>query len=68
MGVRADQSKVAFDNLKVTRVTADDITMNVPLELEWLTGPVAVSYEVAFSDGVKQSVPTERVKLYFHTS
>ena len=64
VGVRVDQSKVAFDNLKVTRVTADDITMNVPLELESLTGPVAVSYEVTFSDGVKESVPTERVKLY----
>ena len=64
VGVRVDQSKVAFDNWKVTRVTADDSTMNVPLELESLTGPVAVSYEVAFSDGVKESVPTERVKLY----
>ena len=64
VGVRADQSKVAFDNLKVTRVTADEIMMDVPTELESLTGPVDVSYEVQFSDDIKESVPTENVKLY----
>lgn len=64
VGVRADQSHVTFDNLKVTRVTADEIVMNVPTELESLTGPVDVTYEVQFSDGIKETVPTENVKLY----
>ena len=65
VGVRADQSKVAFDNLKVTRVTADAITMNVPTELESLIGPVDVSYEVQFSDGVKKLCYLMCKALYF---
>ena len=55
--------KVAFDNLKVTRVTADAITMNVPSELPLLTGPVDGSYVVQFSDGRNEAVPSQEVEV-----
>jgi glycerophosphoryl diester phosphodiesterase len=64
VGFRADQSKVAFDNLKVTRVTAESISMDIPAELESLTGPIDHTYEVTYSDGMKEAVPNEKVKLY----
>ncbi|WP_100405606.1 glycerophosphodiester phosphodiesterase family protein [Bacillus solitudinis] len=64
IGLQGDQSKVAFDNLKVTRVTADRIAMNVPEELEALSGAMPVSYQVQFSDGFNEAVQADEVKLY----
>ena len=64
VGVQADQSKVTFDNMKVTRVRATDLTMDLEEQLEALTGPIDINYTVQFSDGVEEEVPAKEVKLY----
>ncbi|OXM85721.1 glycerophosphodiester phosphodiesterase family protein [Paenibacillus rigui] len=64
VGFQGDQSKVSFDNLKVTRITADRLDMTVSASLEALTGPASVTHSVYFSDGITDSVPADRVKLY----
>ncbi|XEC96091.1 glycerophosphodiester phosphodiesterase family protein [Paenibacillus tarimensis] len=65
IGFQADQSKVSFDNLKVTRITAERLEMkNVPETLEALTGPVQASFIASFSDGITDPVSADRVKLY----
>jgi glycerophosphoryl diester phosphodiesterase len=64
VGFRADQSKVVFDNLRVTRVTAESIAMDIPSELQSLRGPIGVSYEVKYSDGIQEAVPNKKVKIY----
>lgn len=64
VGFQGDQSNVSFDNLKVTRITADRLDMALPNSLEALTGPASVTYAVYYSDGITDPVPADRVKLY----
>ncbi|MDQ6421572.1 glycerophosphodiester phosphodiesterase family protein [Paenibacillus sp. LHD-117] len=64
VGFQADQSKVRFDNLKVTRVYAVGLEGSLPDTLEALTGPVELSFSASFSDGIHDPVPSEKVKLY----
>ncbi|MDF2670970.1 MAG: hypothetical protein K0R67_3276, partial [Paenibacillus sp.] len=64
VGFQVDQSKVSFDNLKVTRITADQLNLTVPATMEALTGPVSITGNVQYSDGVTDAVYGERMKLY----
>lgn len=64
VGFQADQSKVSFANLKVTRITADSMDIGLPSTVEALTGPLAPVAEVTFSDGQVNEIPVERVKWY----
>ncbi|TNJ65652.1 DUF1080 domain-containing protein, partial [Paenibacillus hemerocallicola] len=64
IGFQGDQSKVSFDNLKVTRITADRLDLSVPASLEALTGPVSVTGSVYFSDGLTEQVAADRMKVY----
>ncbi|WP_164985298.1 glycerophosphodiester phosphodiesterase family protein [Ammoniphilus sp. CFH 90114] len=64
VGFQGDQLKVSFDNLKVTRITAERLNLELPATVEALTGPMTVTNHVYFSDGIEQEVPVERVKLY----
>ncbi|MGE7225469.1 glycerophosphodiester phosphodiesterase family protein [Paenibacillus sp. PDC88] len=64
VGLQADQSKISFDNLKVTRITVDRIDTTMPATVEALTGPVSVTHSVYFSDGITESVPSSRFKYY----
>ncbi|MCU6791284.1 glycerophosphodiester phosphodiesterase family protein [Paenibacillus sp. WQ 127069] len=64
IGFQGDQSIVSFDNLKVTRITADRLDMTMPGTLEALTGPASVTASVYYSDGVTDSPSDGRVKLY----
>ncbi|GMX66997.1 hypothetical protein Elgi_62700 [Paenibacillus elgii] len=64
IGLQADQSKVSFDNVKVTRITADRLDLTIPPTMEALTGPLSVTGSVYFSDGVTEAVYSDRLKLY----
>ncbi|TMV49007.1 DUF1080 domain-containing protein [Paenibacillus mesophilus] len=64
VGFQADQSKVSFDNLKVTRITADRLDVNVPQTMEALTGPLGVTGSVYFSDGITEQLAADRIKVY----
>ncbi|MCP1305664.1 glycerophosphodiester phosphodiesterase family protein [Paenibacillus tyrfis] len=64
IGLQADQSKVSFDNVKVTRITADWLDLAIPSTMEALTGPLSVTGSVYFSDGVTEAVYSDRLKLY----
>lgn len=64
VGFQADQSKVSFKNLKVTRVRVESMDLTLPAEAEALTGPISAANEVLFSDGVKEAVPADRIKWY----
>lgn len=64
VGFQADQSKVRFDNMKVTRVQAVQLETTMPETLEALTGPASVTYNAHFSDGIIDPVSAEKVKLY----
>jgi len=64
VGFQGDQSKVTFDNLKVTRIHADRLELTAPPSVEALTGPISVTNSVYFSDGITESVPPEQVTLY----
>ncbi len=64
IGFQGDQSKVSFDNLKVTRITADRLDLTIPSTMEALTGPVNVTGSVYYSDGVTEAVYGDRMKLY----
>ncbi|RKN70162.1 DUF1080 domain-containing protein [Paenibacillus ginsengarvi] len=64
IGFQGDQSKLSFDNLKVTRITADRLDLNVPFSLEALTGPIGVTASVYYSDGITEPAAADRIKLY----
>lgn len=64
IGFQADQSTVSFDNLKVSRITAEQLKVDIPETVEALSGPVSVTGEVYYSDGVTEAVYGERMKLY----
>ncbi|MFC0211757.1 glycerophosphodiester phosphodiesterase family protein [Paenibacillus chartarius] len=64
IGFQADQSKVAFDNLIVTRITADRLDVTLPNAVEALTGPVSVTASVYFSDGITEHAAGSQLKLY----
>ncbi|WP_256865216.1 glycerophosphodiester phosphodiesterase family protein [Paenibacillus sp. 32352] len=64
IGLQADQSKVSFDNVKVTRITADRLDVTMPSTLEALTSGQTVTSSVYYSDGITEPVAADRVKLY----
>ncbi|QJD84974.1 glycerophosphodiester phosphodiesterase family protein [Cohnella herbarum] len=64
VGFQADQSKVAFDNLKVTRITAERLDVTLPSTLEALTTPVSVTGSVYQSDGIADLLTDKQIKLY----
>ncbi|MCA0756987.1 DUF1080 domain-containing protein [Paenibacillus sp. N4] len=64
VGFQADQSKVRFDNLKVTRIHALSLEAAVPESLEALTGPAEIAYTAQYSDGISEPVSADQVKLY----
>ncbi|MGE6230441.1 glycerophosphodiester phosphodiesterase family protein [Paenibacillus chitinolyticus] len=64
VGFQADQSKVSFDNLKVTRVTAERLDVTMPGTLEALTGPATVTGSVYYSDGVTETPAPGAIRLY----
>lgn len=64
VGFQGDQSKVSFDNLKVTRITADRLTITAASNLEALSGAASVTSSVYYSDGITDTPPVDRVKLY----
>ncbi|MHA7751136.1 sugar-binding protein [Paenibacillus chondroitinus] len=64
VGLQADQNKVSFDNLKVTRITADRLNLVVPGSIEALTGPISVTGSVYYSDGITESILNKPLKYY----
>ncbi|MFS0836502.1 glycerophosphodiester phosphodiesterase family protein [Paenibacillus sp. 1P03SA] len=64
VGFQADQSKVSFDNLKVTRVTADRLDVTIPGTLEALKGPATVTGSVYYSDGLTEVPAPGAIRLY----
>ncbi len=65
VGFEADQCKVAFDNLKVTRLSVTDINTDIPSSMEALSGHINPTFTADFSDGVtKEPVSSKKVKLY----
>ncbi|NOU94656.1 DUF1080 domain-containing protein [Paenibacillus sp. LMG 31456] len=64
IGFQADQSKISFDNLKVTRITADRLNAAIPTTAEALTGPISVTGSVYYSDGITDVAAFDRVKFY----
>lgn len=64
IGLQVDQSKVSFDNLKVTRITAERLDLSVPSSVEALTGALTVTGTVYYSDGIVQSPLPGKLKLY----
>ncbi|NQX60278.1 glycerophosphodiester phosphodiesterase family protein [Paenibacillus qinlingensis] len=64
VGLQVDQSKVSFDNLKVTRITADRLDLVVPSTVEALTGPISVTGSVYYSDGITEAISNKPLKYY----
>ncbi|PWV95535.1 glycerophosphoryl diester phosphodiesterase [Paenibacillus cellulosilyticus] len=64
IGFQADQSSVSFDNLKVTRITADSLALNMPATVEALTAAVPLTGTVVYSDGITEELAMNRVQLY----
>lgn len=64
VGFQADQAHVSFDNLVVTRVSADSVSLTLPPQLEALSGPVAFTATVDYSDGISEPIDTGKLKLY----
>lgn len=64
VGFQVDQSAVSFDNLKVTRLTAERLELDLPQQAEALTGPVTVTGTVYYSDGLTEPVQAHGLKLY----
>ncbi|CAM3586402.1 glycerophosphodiester phosphodiesterase family protein [Marinicrinis lubricantis] len=64
VGFQADQSKVSFDNLKVTRISVDELHSNLPQTVEALTGPFEPAFTAAYSDGVVEAVYSDGLQLH----
>jgi len=64
VGFQADQAHASFDNLVVTRISADSLNLTLPPQLEALSGPAAFTAAVNYSDGISESVDTGKLKLY----
>jgi glycerophosphoryl diester phosphodiesterase len=64
VGLQADQSRVSFDNLKVTRITADRLDLVVPNTMEALSGPISVTGSVYYSDGISEDILNKPIKYY----
>ncbi|KWX73217.1 glycerophosphodiester phosphodiesterase family protein [Paenibacillus jilunlii] len=64
VGFQVDQSAVSFDNLKVTRITADRLELDLPQQAEALAGPLKVTASVYYSDGLIEPVQANGLKLY----
>ncbi|OAS18425.1 glycerophosphodiester phosphodiesterase family protein [Paenibacillus oryzisoli] len=64
VGLQVDQSKVSFDNLKVTRITADRLDLVVPATMEALSGPISVTGSVYYSDGISEAMTNKSFKYY----
>ncbi|WP_435922131.1 S-layer homology domain-containing protein [Paenibacillus sp. DYY-L-2] len=64
IGFQADQSTVSFDNLKVTRITIDDLRLTLPGNVEALSGPLSVTGSVYFSDGVTDPIVPEQLRFF----
>ncbi|WP_334076693.1 glycerophosphodiester phosphodiesterase family protein [Paenibacillus sanfengchensis] len=64
VGFQADQAAVSFDNLKVTRLTADRLDLLLPNSAEALSGPLTVTATVYYSDGVVEPLQIKDLKLY----
>ncbi|MFE5323465.1 glycerophosphodiester phosphodiesterase family protein [Paenibacillus sp. NPDC056579] len=64
VGYQGDQVNVSFDNLKVTRIMANRLDLNVPGAMKALSGPVSVTGSVYYSDGLTEPVGSDRIKWY----
>jgi hypothetical protein len=65
IGFEADQCKVAFDNIKVTRLTVKDIKSNIASTMEALSGPIIPTFTADYSDGVtNEPVSAQKVRIY----
>ncbi|HEY9061286.1 MAG TPA: S-layer homology domain-containing protein [Pseudobacteroides sp.] len=65
VGFQADQCKVAFDNIKVTRLSVRDINSNIASSVEISSDPLIPTFTADFSDGVtNEPISNEKVKLY----
>ncbi|MFP4974122.1 glycerophosphodiester phosphodiesterase family protein [Paenibacillus sp. CN-4] len=64
VGFQADQTDVSFDNLKVTRLTADRLELKLPDTAEALTGPMTATGAVYYSDGLEEQLTGQEIKLY----
>ncbi|WP_182914147.1 glycerophosphodiester phosphodiesterase family protein [Paenibacillus sp. 1011MAR3C5] len=64
IGFQVDQAHVSFDNLVVTRLTAETINLTLPPQLEALSGPVAFTATIDYSDGISEPVDPAKLKLY----
>lgn len=65
IGFEADQCKVAFDNIKVTRLTVKDIKSNIASTIEALSGPIIPTFTADYSDGVtNEPVSAQKVRIY----
>ncbi|MFF2886961.1 glycerophosphodiester phosphodiesterase family protein [Paenibacillus sp. NPDC057967] len=64
VGFQVDQAHASFDNLVVTRLTAETISLSLPPQLEALSGPVAFTAAVDYSDGISEPVEAAKLKLY----
>lgn len=64
VGFQADQSSVSFDNLKVTRITANSLALTMPAAVEALTAAVPLTGTVVYSDGITEALAMDRAALY----
>jgi len=65
IGFEADQCKVAFDNIKVTRLTVKKINSDITTTMEALSGPIIPSFTADYSDGViNDPVSAQKVRIY----
>lgn len=64
IGLQADQAKVSFDRIRVTRLTADQVTLTLPQSVEALSGPLMVTGSVYFSDGMTGALSGSGLKVH----
>lgn len=62
VGLQADQSSVAFDNFKVTKISSKSLDINMSDTIKALTD-VEGSGTITYSDGITQEVSLDKMKI-----
>lgn len=63
VGLQADQSSVAFDNLKVTKISSTSLDVNIPDTVQALTNVDDINGTIIYNDGISQNISLNEMKI-----
>ncbi len=63
VGFQVDQSTVAFDNLKVTKINSTSLDVNIPDSMQALTNVEDFTGTIIYNDGISEEIPMSKLKI-----